>query len=485
MPDQAFDSAMALAAAIRDRRVGCVELLDLYLARVERYNPALNAIVVLDAERARDRAASLDAALSRGEVLGPLHGVPMTVKESFDIAGLPTTWGVPWLNDNVAGANALAVDRLLAAGAVIFGKSNVPYMLADWQSFNEIYGTTNNPWDVALSPGGSSGGAAAALAAGITGLEVGSDIGASIRNPAHFCGVFGHKPSYGIASTRGHALPGSITPADISVIGPLARSTADLELTLDLITAPDPFDAPGWRLELPAEERRSFSDFKVAVMLSHPVSEVDGELVDLLQALVDRIGAAGATVDDTARPDIDMARAHDNYVTLLRAATSGRQTDEEFAANREKAQSLPADDESYYAQMVRGNTLPHRDWLAAREERSHFRLRWAEFFEDYDLLLCPAAASAARPHDQEGERYERTIEVNGRQVPTTDQLFWAGLSCSVYLPSTVVPAGLTRSGLPGGLQIVAPFLRDRSCLAFGALIEEAFGGFVPPKGYDG
>ncbi len=483
MPARAFDGAVTLASAIRNKEIGCLELLDLYLDRVERHNPALNAVVVMDADSARNRARELDSALAAGTVIGPLHGVPMTVKESFDIAGMPTTWGAPWLKDNVAASDALAVERYRSAGAVIFGKTNVPYMLADWQTYNAVYGTTNNPWDLSLAPGGSSGGGATAMAAGLSGLETGSDIGASIRNPAHYCGVFGHKPSYGIASPRGHALPDTLTPADISVIGPLARSAEDLEVALDVITAPDPFDAPGWRIDLPAAKKTRLADFKVGVMLSDPNTEVDDELSETLQALVDRIAAAGATVSDTVRPDIDTRRSHAVYVALLRAATSGRQTDEEKARAREAVAGLDPDDDSYYAQLMRANTMSHADWLSVREERSHLRLRWQEFFGDYDLLLCPAASSAAQPHDHDGERYQRTIRINGHDVPTTDQLFWAGYSGVVYLPSTVAPAGLTRSGLPAGLQIIGPYLGDRTCIAFARLIEESFGGFQPPPDF--
>ena len=201
--EPAFRSAVALAEEIRDRRIGCLELLEHFIARVERFNPGLNAIVVFDFDRARDRARAADAALARGEVWGPLHGVPMTVKDSYDVEGLPTTWGVPDLRENVAGKNAVAVDRLLGAGAVIFGKTNVPFNLADFQSYNDIYGTTSNPWNPDLVPGGSSGGSAAALAAGLTGLETGSDIGGSIRNPAHYCGVYGHKSTWGVLPPRG------------------------------------------------------------------------------------------------------------------------------------------------------------------------------------------------------------------------------------------------------------------------------------------
>src|ERR1700686_3670307 len=226
MDQRAFTSATRLAGEIRDRRIGCLELLDLFVARAEQYNPALNAVVAWQIDRARERARAADAALARGEVWGPLHGVPMTVKESFNVAGLPSTWGNPPWKDNIAAGNAVLVDRLLAAGAVIYGKTNVPWMLQDAQSYNEVYGTTNNPWDKARGPGGSSGGEAAALAAGLSALGAGSDIAVSLRNPAHYCGVYGHKPSWGLIPSRGHALTTTVTPTDISVVGPMARHPA-------------------------------------------------------------------------------------------------------------------------------------------------------------------------------------------------------------------------------------------------------------------
>src|SRR6266508_3448463 len=264
MVDLPFRPAKQLAALVRKRKVGCLELLDTYLARVEKYNSRLNAIIAMNLEAARRRARAADRALARKEVWGPLHGVPMTIKESYDVVGMPTTWGAPELKDNYPKRNALAVDRLLQAGVVLFGKTNVPLYLADWQSFNSIYGTTNNPWDLSRVPGGSSGGAAAALAAGLTGIEAGSDIGSSIRNPAHYCGVFGHKPTYGICPPRGHALPGRVAASDISVIGPLARSADDLALALAAMAGPDDIDGAGYRLALPAPNKTALRQFKVA-----------------------------------------------------------------------------------------------------------------------------------------------------------------------------------------------------------------------------
>ena len=484
MLDYPFRSARQLARDIRRKKVGALELLELYLARVERHNPRLNAIVVTDLAGARKRARAADRALARGEVWGALHGVPMTIKESYDVVGMPTTWGLPQLKDNYPQRNALAVDRLLAAGVVLFGKTNVPLYLADWQSFNVVYGTTNNPWDLSRVPGGSSGGSAAALAAGLTGLEAGSDIGASIRNPAHYCGVFGHKPTYGIVPPRGQALPGRVAAGDISVIGPMARSAEDLALALGVMAGPDTIDGAGWRLALPAPGRKALREYRVAVMLTDPCAEVDTEVQDRLQALADFLGRRRAKVSDRARPAIDTAEANRVYVMLLRAATSGRQTPEEFQRNLELARGLAPGDESYFARMVRANTMSHRDWLAWNETRHRMRLAWAEFFREWDLLLCPAASSAAFPHDQAGERHERTIRVNGRDVPTTDQLFWAGFPGMAYLPSTVAPCGFTPGGLPVGVQIVGPQHGDRACIAFARLLEREFQGFVPPPGYE-
>jgi len=483
MTDLHFRSAKQLASDIRRRKVGCLEALDAFLGRMDRFNPRLNAIVVTDVEGARRRAKQADAALRKGKVWGPLHGVPMTIKESYDVAGMPTTWGLPALKGNIAPRNALAVDRLLAAGVVLFGKTNVPAWLADWQSYNDVYGTTSNPWDLSRTPGGSSGGSAAALAAGLTGFEAGSDIGSSIRNPAHYCGVYGHKPTYAIVPPRGQALPGRVAQGDISVIGPLGRSAEDLAIGLAAMAGADEIDGAGWRLALPAPRRKTLREFKVAVMLSDPASEVDREVQARLQALADFLGKQKARVSLTARPDIDTAEAHRTYVFLLRAATAGRQTAEEFRRNAEIARGLAPDDERYYARMMRANTASHRDWLAANELRHKMRWRWAEFFREWDLLLCPAAASAAFPHDHEGERHDRTIAVNGRRVPTTDQLFWAGYSGVAYLPSTVAPCGFTPGGLPVGVQIVGPQYGDRTCIEFARLLEREFQGFVPPPDY--
>jgi len=481
--DIAFKSARELAGLIRRGKVSSLELLDHYFERIERFNPKLNAVIWMDRDGARKQAKAADRAVKKGGTLPPLHGVPMTIKESYDVAGAPTTWGDPAIKDNIAKTDSLPVRRLREAGVVLFGKTNVPLMLADWQSYNAIYGTTNNPWDVTRSPGGSSGGSAAALAAGLTGIEAGSDIGASIRNPAHYCGVFGHKPTWGICAPRGHALPGRVAPGDISVIGPLARSAGDLDIALQAMAGPDAIDGAGWKLDLPRPVKKEFRQFRIGVMLEDRNSAVDAQVQGQLQALADFLGKKKAKVVMGAKPDIDTDEAMDVYIGLLRAATSGRQSNEAYAKNKEIAASLKPTDKSYYAQMTRANVLGHRDWLALNEKRMQMRLKWAAFFEEYDFLLMPAAASAAFPHDHVGERHERTIVVDGRKVPTTDQLFWAGYTGVAFLPSTVAPIGFSKEGLPIGVQIVAPAMGDRKSIAFAAMLEKEYQGFVPPSGY--
>jgi amidase len=484
LSDLPLAPAVDQVAAVKNGVVSAADLLEATLARYERFNPDLNAIVVTSLDEARARAAELDAAAAAGQPLGPLHGLPMTIKEAFNWAGKPTTWGYPAMADNIADDNATMVQRLHDAGAVIYGKTNVPISLGDWQSFNEIYGTTNNPWDLSRSPGGSSGGSAAALAAGMAGLELGSDIGASIRNPAHYCGVFGHKPTFDLLPMTGHSLPGSHPLIDIGVVGPLARSAADLDLALDVLAGPDRFNAVGYRIDLPSEPRTELSQFKVGVMLESPVLTQDDELTAQLTASVAALEQAGLQVHWDAKPDIDQIAAHENYLVLLRAALAAFVEEDDLGPHEAAAERYRAGDRDYRAIAGRGITISHRHWWHASNERENLRGKWAEFFNDYDLLLCPIAASAAIMHDHVGERPERTIAVNGGRQPGIDQMFWAGWSCNVYLPATMAPVGVTASGLPVGLQIVAPHLHDRRSIAFAGLIERELGGFVPPPGYE-
>jgi amidase len=478
--DTAFWSATKLIRALRAKKIGALELLELYAARIARHDGELNSLCVLDFDAARKRARSLDRAASRaGAQTGPLAGLPMTVKESFDLAGHATTWGLPEYRNNRATRSALAVERFLGAGANVFGKSNVPTLLADWETNNQVYGKTVNPWNHLRTPGGSSGGAAAALAAGLTALEIGSDIGGSIRNPANYCGVYGHKPTYGICSMQGHALPDSAHPADISVIGPLARSAFDLELALAIMAGPGAIEGAGWKLALPKPARKDLRGLRVAVLATHSTAETDSTVQHSIGRLAQFLARRGAKVSERARPAFDLGEAHRVFIQLLRGATSDRQTPAFIAKMQAAKAGLDAKDGSYYAQMVRANIQAHREWLAASNRRHQMRLAWAEFFREWDVLLCPNAATAAFPHSMPGERWERMIRVNGKPQPATTQMWWAGISGMCYLPGTAAPIGLSPDGLPIGVQIVGPQYGDLTTIRIAQLLEREYYAFVP------
>ncbi len=482
--DITLRSAGDQAAAIADGEISARELLAAVLDRYERHNPALNAVIFTQLERAEELAAVADRMTANGLSSGPLHGVPMTIKEAWDWVGSPSTSGHAELVDWRPDHHCEPVDRLLKAGAVIYGKTNLPVSMADWQTFNPVYGTTSNPWDHTMTPGGSSGGAAAAVASGMSAVELGSDIGASIRNPAHYCGIFGHKPTYGLFPIAGHGSPGNPAELDIGVGGPMTRYASDLNLVLDVVSGADAMSARGWKLELPAQRKTNPADMKVAVMLESPCVAQDSELTNQLAATVEKLAALGVRVDYEARPDIDIVRSHEVYLMLLRAATGTEYPEATLPEQRANAARYDAGDRDYRAVAGRAITMSHWEWAAYHREREHERLAWDAFFDDYDFLLCPTAASATYPHDTEGERADRTITVNGKQESTIDQLFWAGWSCGVLLPGTVAPAGLTASGLPCGLQIVAGHMRDRDAIGFAELMERELGGYQVPPGYD-
>lgn len=485
MSSLAYRSASELLRELSQGKQSSLELLEFLLARIERENGAINAVVASDPEGARARAREADAARARGESWGPLHGLPMTIKDSIEVVGMPTTSGAPELAGHFPKCNADTAQRLIDAGAIVFGKTNLPLYAGDFQSYNAVYGTTCNPWDLERGPGGSSGGSAAALAAGFSPLELGSDIGGSIRNPAHFCGVYGHKPSWGTVSGRGHipGPPGAVSPSDLGVLGPLARTPEDLALAFDLLTGPSPSEATGWRLELPAARHERLADFRVALWLDQPGRPVSAEVADLIQQAADRIAQAGAHLDDRARPAIDPEDSHARYLRLLWSVMgAGFPLPVREALEKAHANLDPAD-RDWNAQMVRGAVGPHRAWLADNEARHHLRARWSEFFADVDVLLCPIMPTAAFPHDH-APIEQRMLDVDGHPMPYLEQLFWAGLITLVYLPASVVPVGRTRAGLPVGMQVVAPYLEDHTALHFARCIEDVVGGFVAPPRLD-
>jgi amidase len=473
-----FGSATALVRAMRAGRISSQELLLAYLDRVDRLNPALNAIVVDDRKAARGQARAADKAMSQGKSLGPLHGLPMTVKESFDLRGHATTWGFAQMTGNMATHDALAVQRLKAAGAVVFGKSNVPLNNGDFQSYNAVYGTTNNPWDAARGPGGSSGGAAAAVAAGLTGLEFGSDIGGSIRNPAAYCGVYGHKPTWCIVPKRGQSL--SRTPGgemDLSVVGPLARSAEDLALALRVTAGPDLLTARGVSYRLPAPPR-ALKGLRIAVWLDEAIAPIDDSVKSPIEAAARALARAGARVDFKARPAFDPLQAHGVYSTLLLASIGARRPD--YDALMQQRAALPDADQSIPAMQLRMSTASFKQWFDAHQQRERLRWAWHDFFQRYDLLLAPVTATAAFPHDHSEPMGARTMKVNGKDVSYFAQLFWAGLATCSFLPATAAPVGMTAQGLPVGLQIMGPEMGDRSTIWLAAQMASLVGGFVPP-----
>lgn len=487
MDDIALQSAAALSAMLRAGKIGCVELLEHFLARVERFNPTLNAVVAIDAERAMAAAKAADTARANGNFGGPLHGLPITIKDALAVPGMPCTSGAPEFADYHPKDPAVAVARLADAGATIFGKTNVPLYCGDLQSYNEIYGTTNNPWNPARTPGGSSGGAAAAVAAGLTAFEYGSDIGGSIRTPAHFCGVFGHKPSWDIVPTRGHipGPPGTIGVSDINVVGPLARYPQDLRLALELTIGSDPALGPVRRPVLLESRKKKPGDFRIAVWPGDKNCPVAHEISDGISAVADRLARAGARIDDAARPDIDTAAAFGLYAQLLMGVIATGFPEPALAAFRALAAKAAPDDTSFTTRSAIGAVQSHRQWLSANERRQKLRARWAAFFSEFDLLLCPVTPTAAIAHDHRPVG-ERSIMVDGEALPYMQQTFWAGLVGMACLPSTVVPVGRTADGLPFGMQIVGPYCGDLRTIDFAELLcrEAIIEGYRPPPGYN-
>jgi amidase len=481
--DMAYRSAADLVAALAGKHISSVELTDLAISRIEAHDKPLNAVVVRDFDRARAAAKAADAALARGETR-PLLGLPMTVKEQFSIAGLPTSWGNPKFTGWQPNFDALVITRLKAAGAVLLGKTNVPFMLEDWQSYNEIYGTTNNPWDLGRTPGGSSGGPAAALAAGFVALELGSDLGGSLRCPAHFCGVFAHKPSLDLVPLRGAGpphVPAQPVRGGLGVAGPMARTAADLALELDVLAGPDEMsEGVGYKLALPPARHPDLKSFRVLVVDAHPLCPTAASVQTALNELADRLGHAGVSIARTSPlvPDLaEMARLHVELVTAERSAAL---PEDVYQRVESIAKALPADDDSLAAARVRGVAFSHRDWIWATRRQRRMREQCRELFKLFDVILCPPMPTAAFPHDHSKERQTRHVNIDGKQVPYAHQIVWASMATVSGLPATVVPIGTSEEGLPIGVQIVGPYLEDRTTIAFAGLVEREFGGFVQP-----
>ncbi len=477
-----YRSAKDLAAMLAARQVSAVELLHHSIARIEALDTGINAVVLRDFDRAHDAAVAADAALARGE-RRPLLGVPMTVKEAYNVAGLPTTWGVLPFKDWRPDQDAVVVARLKAAGAVILGKTNVPVGLNDWQSFNPVYGTTNNPWDHTRTPGGSSGGPAASLAAGYVPLEMGSDLAGSIRVPAHCCGVYGHRPTHGVVPLRGHQFPTAESPSflDMAVVGPLARTAGDLSLAMDIVAGPDETEAIAYRLALPPARHDDLQSFRVLVIDSHPVVPVASAIRASLDRLAGRLDKAGVKVARSSPLLPDLAMQARIYAKLMTAVAGSVYAPADLQHFDAEAASLPADDDSVMAWALRGFLLRSRDWFAVDQARVRLQRQWHALFREWDVVLCPTMATPAFPHDHAPDIIARYLDVDGKPFPYVATILgWPGIATLPDLPATAVPVERTASGLPIGVQIVGPHLEDRTTLVFAELMEREFGGFVPP-----
>ena len=374
------------------------------------------------------------------------------------------------------------------AGGVILGKTNVPVALGDWQSYNDIYGTTNNPYDLGRTPGGSSGGSAAALAAGYGPLSLGSDIGGSLRVPAFHCGVYAHKPTLALVASRGHTpppFPPLPSEGDLSVIGPMARSAADLSLLLDVIAGPDPLDTGvGYKLALPPARQTALKSFRVLLIDTDRLLPTSVSVHTAIEQLAGNLGKAGLNVSRESPLLPDFAASSRLYMRMLLSFLAASFPPDVIAGAQAGAARLAPDDKSLAAERLRGIVLSHREWLFANGGRARLRAQWRELFKSFDVVICPIMPTPAYPHDHSPDQEKRHIDIDGRNYPYVDQLAWPGIATLPGLPATAIPIGLSPEGLPIGVQIVGPWLEDRTPLKLAELIEREFGGFVPPPMFD-
>src|SRR5215204_5056662 len=453
-----FRSATDAAQAVRRKEISSRELTEMLLARIDSVNPALNAVVELRREAALQEAAAADEATARSDVAGPLHGVPMTIKDSFNVSGLHTTWGNPAFKEFVADSDATVARRLKEAGAIIVGKTNVAFMLGDFgQTANELYGITNNPWDTTHTPGGSTGGAAAALSAGMTFLEYGTDLVGSIRIPASFCGVYGLKPSVGIVPLSGFQPPGPPPPPSdmtyMSAVGPLGRSPRDLRTALSVTGGPEEQAAKAYSWALSPSRHTRLEDFRVGVVLDHEQSPVSSEVAAPLSNAVDALARAGATVVEGWPDAVDPVQHYESFGFHVRLFFAFQQPDEDFATLSE--------------------VVDHEN------RRMAARAAWSRYFNQIDVFLCPVNFTPAFPHDTRPLE-ERTITTPEGERPYNDQTFWVSHASLPGLPAVAAPIGRTPGGLPVGAQIVGPLYEDNTAITFAELFTDVIGGYNPP-----
>lgn len=481
--DLDFAPALEAAAAIKSKRVSSLELTRRMIERIDKYNAKLNAFAYQMREQALAQARDADAALARGDNTGPFHGVPTCVKESFAVKGQPDTWGIPALKGSRAPANSNAVQRLLDAGAVLLGGTNVPLNLMDWQSFNDIYGTTSNPWDLSRTPGGSSGGSAAALAAGLAYLSVGSDIGGSLRVPASFCGIYSHKPTLDLVNMGGHqpgggpGLPGSST--GLAVGGPMGRSAPDLMAALRVLGGPAGYERAAWSWSLPPARKGTLKDFRVGYVLDSPLASLTSEVRPVLERTITAVERTGAEMREGWPASYNLKEALDTYMFLLGAFSYS--VEGKDAQEQDRRQYRQQDANPYAA----GALSSFSDWQQRHFQQLAFRTMWQSYFEAVDVFLMPCSFTAAFPHNHQGDVTTRTLETPDGKRPYMELMPWMVTATLTGCPATVAPAGLTAGGLPVGIQIMGPFWQDAMSIQFADLLGHEIGGFQAPPGYGG
>jgi amidase len=478
--DPTYGTATEALEALHDGKISSRELTEHVFTRIKKYNAKINAFVTLLEDSAMEHARRCDEQRAAGRAAGKLYGLPVLVKDVFCTAGVRTTSGSKSLEHYVPTEDAVAVSRLKQAGAIIVGKTNLPEFAGDCQSYNDIAGTTNNPWDLTRTPGGSTGGGAAALAMGFGFLEIGSDIGGSIRHPANFCGVYGHKPTLELVPQQGHIPPppypiGLSAPTDLPVVGPLARSAEDLLLALSVIAGPDPTSARAYRLQLPRPRKPSLRDYRIGFIVDDPFCPVDDSVREIVAAGVSALRGAGVQLTEGWPHGFDPNAAYETYLFLL-AADIGDPT--KVTAPTSETGARPGPSSAY----LRGASASHGDWVRQTDIRLAARKLWDGYFKVFDAFVSPTTFVPAFKHDH-GPQAKRTLLANGTKRDYLDTLCWISPATLTGCPATVAPIGQTRSGLPVGLQIMGPFLEDATPIDIALKLQLVQGGFVAPRGY--
>jgi len=472
-----------LISKINNKEISSQELLEIQLEHISEHNASINAVITINEDLALKKAIEADEAMQKGENWGPLHGLPITMKDAYEVKDIISTGGSVKWKDHIPASNAVVADRLQQAGAIVFGKTNVPLLSGDWQSYNELYGVTNNPWNTHKTPGGSSGGSAAAVSMGFSSLEVGSDIGGSVRVPAHFCGVYGLKPSYGLIPLLGHLPPppGILSHQDtLSVAGPIARSPKDIQIALSVLAGTSPLEQKGWKLDLPPARHQKIKDFRVAIWPNDPFCNVENAISDAIEGFANQIGKLGATVQET-NPGVSLQMNDDIYWNMSMPIIASGFPKSTLEKMKEFLRNSDPNDTNLRVRHARAALLKHKSWLSFNERRLHIKAMWEEFFASFDVLICPVVFTTAFDHNHEPDMYNRTITVDGVDRKYFELTVWPSVATLPQLPSVAIPIGQNAEGLPIGVQVIGPYLEDYTPIAFAQAIEGVCSGYTPPS----